>query len=44
MLEIKILISDLDYDGVVELAAPLAAEKLFETELEFIDEILSLKA
>ena len=28
MLEIKILISDLDYDGVVELAAPLAAEKL----------------
>ena len=28
MLEIKILISELDYDGVVELAAPLAAEKL----------------
>ena len=28
MLEIKILISDLDYDGVLELAAPLAAEKL----------------
>ena len=28
MLEVKILISDLDYDGVVELAAPLAAEKL----------------
>ena len=28
MLEVKILISDLDYDGVLELAAPLAAEKL----------------
>ena len=28
MLEVKILISDLDYDDVVELAAPLAAEKL----------------
>lgn len=28
MLEVKILISDLDYDGVVELAAPLVAEKL----------------
>ena len=28
MLEVKILISDLDYDGVVELAAPLIAEKL----------------
>lgn len=28
MLEIKILISELDYDGVMELAAPLAAEKL----------------
>ena len=28
MLEVKILISDLDYDGVLELAAPLAVEKL----------------
>ena len=28
MLEVKILISDLDYEGVVELAAPLVAEKL----------------
>ena len=28
MLEVKILISDLDYDGVVELVAPLAAAKL----------------
>ena len=28
MLEVKILISDLDYDGVLELAAPLAAENL----------------
>ena len=28
MLEVKILISDLDYAGVIELAAPLMAEKL----------------
>ncbi len=28
MLEIKILVSDIDYDGAVELAAPAAADKL----------------